>query len=86
MKYKIARVILTFIWLAIVINLLVPFPGDLAESLYRLGIILTVVHIIEFLALRGKCLADSKDSIVKQLLMTILYGIAYLKDQPSRAQ
>lgn len=82
MKYKIARAVVALTWVAIAINFAAPFPGDAAAFFSYLAIILSVLHLIEFAALRNKCLSGSSDSAIKQFLMTFFYGIAYLHDQP----
>lgn len=72
------KTILAALWLLILANFLVPFTGEYLPWLNRLGIVLLVAHTIEYFVF-AKQIKAKGDGTAKSLLMTLLFGLAYIR-------
>ncbi|MEO0368063.1 MAG: DUF1145 domain-containing protein [Pseudomonadota bacterium] len=78
MTNTLVKAILSVLWVLIILNLFVVLPASLSWFLNGLAIFLIVAHCIEYVVFKEKI--DAKgDSLFKSLVMTLAYGLAYIK-------
>ena len=78
MKLTILMIITLVIWAAIAINQFVAFPASVASGLNTLGIVLLVVHALEYIIFNKK-IAEKPESKPVAFVMTMLFGVLYWK-------
>jgi len=75
-----ARIILLGFWAIVIASLFIPMPGALNDILPKVGGLLLVFHVVEFFIFRQAIAAKGHDT-AKSFLMTLVYGIAYIKSR-----
>lgn len=61
-------------WVAFMINLFTPFPGNVGEGVFYLGVGLLVVHFIEFIVVFKKLKTIDRTSPM-DFIMVMLVGL-----------
>ena len=67
------------LWLCVLVNLLMPFPGIWQSLVHWLGIGLVVIHTAEYFIFAQKVQAKG-DGALKSFVMTLIFGATYIFD------
>ena len=73
-----SEIITLLIWAFGILNVLEPLPGAIGIVGQILFWVLLIAHVIE-IAYFKKTIAQSKDGILKGSILTLLFGIFYIK-------
>ncbi|MGI9286639.1 MAG: DUF1145 domain-containing protein [Pseudomonadales bacterium] len=85
MKTTLPKAILIVLWILIVVNLLVSFPGWLSTILKVLGIFLVIAHLVECFMFSNKIRINHENSFVGYL-QVFLFGVVHLNTLPDFKQ
>lgn len=73
------KIILIAVWALIIASLVISFPAPFGGLLPKLGMVLVAAHIIEYFVFNKKITAK-KDGTLKSFLMTMVFGVVYIKN------
>ena len=74
------KIILIAIWALILASLVIAFPAPFGEILPKLGMLLIVAHIVEYIVFYKNILAK-KDGTFKAIILTLIFGLIYIKEK-----
>lgn len=76
MRFDTPKLVLSVVWAMILANLVVTFPEWLARTLYVLGALLVVAHLVEYVVFH-KRIAQRPEGPVVAFVMNLFFGLFY---------
>jgi len=80
-KTTVPKLILVTIWCLFAASFIIVFPSPMGITLKVLGGTLIVAHVFEFIIYK-QIIKAKRDGGVKSFLMTMIFGLLYVKARP----